>query len=90
MAKQASGTANWQIYNNKVSPFNQGSGTYTLRANSSVAESSAGTYEVDLLSNGFRPIGASSSFDTSGQTYIYMAFAESPFVNSNGVPNNAR
>ena len=28
--------------------------------------------------------------NASGATYIYMAFAEQPFVNSNGVPNNAR
>ena len=26
----------------------------------------------------------------STKTFIYAAFAESPFVNSNGVPNNAR
>ncbi len=26
----------------------------------------------------------------SGGTYIYAAFAEAPFVNSNGVPGNAR
>ena len=90
MCKQTSGTANWQIYNNKVSPFNQGSSEYTLRANANTAEGSAGTYEVDLLSNGFRPVGASSSFNTDGETYIYAAFAEAPFVNSNGVPCNAR
>ena len=90
MCKQTSGTANWQIYNNKVSSFNQGSGEYTLRADADTAEGSAGTYEVDLLSNGFRPVGSSSSFNSSGASYIYMAFAEAPFVNSNGVPCNAR
>jgi hypothetical protein len=26
----------------------------------------------------------------SGDTYIYMAFAESPFVSSEGVPTTAR
>jgi hypothetical protein len=32
----------------------------------------------------------SSAVNTDGGTYIYMAFAESPFVTSNKVPNNAR
>jgi len=26
----------------------------------------------------------------SGSEHFYMAFAESPFVTSNGIPNNAR
>jgi len=25
-----------------------------------------------------------------GDNFVYLAFAESPFVNSNGIPNNAR
>ena len=29
-------------------------------------------------------------FNASGGTYIFMAFSESSFVNSNGVPTNAR
>ena len=28
--------------------------------------------------------------NVSGDDYIYWAFAESPFTNSNGIPNNAR
>jgi hypothetical protein len=43
-----------------------------------------------MLSNGFKLRGDSSFTNESGATYIYMAFAESPFVNSNSVPNNAR
>ena len=45
---------------------------------------------LDLLSNGFKIRGAGTGTNTSGATYVYMAFAESPFVNSKGVPNNAR
>ncbi len=43
---------------------------------------------MDIVSNGFK--FKSSVFNTNGSTYIYMAFAESPFVNSNKVPNNGR
>jgi hypothetical protein len=36
---------------------------------------------MDILSNGFklRATGSVSSFNGSGATYIYAAFAESPF-----------
>ena len=45
---------------------------------------------IDLLSNGFKATTSDGGINGSGATYIYMAFAESPFVNSNSVPNNAR
>jgi len=44
----------------------------------------------DFLSNGFKLRTSDGKFNNSGDTYIYMAFAEAPFVNSNGVPCNAR
>jgi hypothetical protein len=45
----------------------------------------------DALSNGFKAKEADVGNNGSGDTYIYMAFAESPFVNSAGaVPTNAR
>ena len=43
-----------------------------------------------LEKNGFKIKNTTSGYNVSGNTYIYMAFAESPFVNSNGVPTNAR
>ena len=44
----------------------------------------------DFLSNGFKLRTSDGKFNNSGDTYIYMAFAEAPFVNSKGVPCNAR
>jgi len=52
--------------------------------------SSTATARYDFLSNGFKCVTDGSAFNTSGSNYIYMAFAEAPFVNSNGVPCNAR
>ena len=43
-----------------------------------------------MYSNGFKITTTGSFVNTSGDNYVYMAFAESPFVNSKGVPNNAR
>ena len=48
--------------------------------NTSEAES---TYGVDLLSNGFKIRASHDAFNASGGTYMYMAFAENPFKNSN-------
>ena len=44
----------------------------------------------DAVSNGIKFRLGSGATNASGGSYIYMAFAESPFVNSNGVPTNAR
>jgi len=50
-----------------------GNTSYTIDAN---------TY-IDVLSNGFKIRTTAASHNTSGQTYIYMAFAENPFKYSN-------
>ena len=59
-----------------------------LRADTNDAESSG--LNFDFLSNGFKCRRSHNSQNGDGDTYIYMAFAESPFVTSNKVPNNAR
>ena len=86
MFKKTSSTANWSIRDNKRDPFN--AGDTNLFANLTDAESSSN--DIDFLSNGFKLRTAGSNWNASSQTYIYMAFAEAPFVNSNGVPCNAR
>ena len=75
----------WGIVDNKRG-YN--GGTETLFADLTNAESS--TYTLDLLSNGFRPASNHSIFNQSSGSYIYMAFAESPFVTSTGIPTTAR
>ena len=45
---------------------------------------------IDMLSNGFKPRSTASTVNSSGATYIYMAWAKSPLVNSEGVPVTAR
>jgi len=53
----------------------------TLYANSSSSESTG--RNVDFLSNGFKLRTDSGDGNSSGATYIYMAFAENPFVANN-------
>ena len=93
MVKRTSGTDQWIMYDNKRETFNTMDNT--LVADGTDAEFSNSAYNtIDFLSNGFKCRGGTSGSGTgtneSGGSYIYMAFAESPFVNSNGVPTNAR
>ena len=44
----------------------------------------------DFLSNGVKLRASNGKYNESGSTYVYIAFAEAPLVNSNGVPCNAR
>jgi hypothetical protein len=63
-----------------------------LDASSSGAEGSGTPAYLDYLSNGFKLTNTSASdgINASGGTYIYMAFAENPFVSSKGIPCTAR
>lgn len=72
----------WGIRDSARNGYNQN--TPVLFANTSDAEySSAGYFEFDLLSNGFKVRNIGSGANASGGTYIYMAFAESPFKYAN-------
>ena len=80
-------TANdWMVGDNKINPFNVTDNM--LRANLNNVQQS-GNY-VDYLSNGFKPRLSGNAFNGSGGTYIYMAFAENPFVTSTGISTTAR
>jgi len=84
--KPSSKAEEWMIMDAKRDPENAVDSN--LYANQNYAE--ADYDRLDIVSNGFKVITDSGHLNTSGATMIYMAFAESPFVNSNGVPTNAR
>ncbi len=86
MFKRATDTQHWTIIDTTRSTFNDNN-LDRLHANENIAETTGG--EVDFLSNGFRHTSF-SNWQNIGSDYVYFAFAESPFVNSNGVPTNAR
>ena len=90
LIKQSSGAGNdWLMYDTKRDTFNVAN--KLLTANGIGVEATGQSFNyIDLLSNGFKLRGSDARNNGSGGTMIYMAFAESPFVNSNGVPNNAR
>ena len=70
----------WQIYDTKrytINPF----GT-TIAPNSNAVESSFSA-RLDILSNGFKVRTTNTALNGSGEDYIFMAFAESPFKTAN-------
>ena len=82
-------TDSWLIHDNKRG--NQGAGAnpqdLRLLANGTQTESDV---DVDFLSNGFKMRGNGAHMNANGNVYIYMAFAENPFVTSTGIPTTAR
>jgi hypothetical protein len=88
LVKRTDNTNGWFLMDNKRSPFNL-TNDY-LRPNTNDAEGEAANSVWDTLSNGFKLRGTGADVNTSGSPYIYMAFAEHPFVSSEGVPCTAR
>ena len=91
MIKETSGIDGWGMFDNKRVPYNYVN-TH-VQAQSTSADITNTADAVDFLSNGFKVATGTSSanfINESGASYIYMAFAENPFVSSKGIPTTAR
>ena len=78
MFKRSDSTSNWIIFDQKRGLFNLNDNY--LYPNSTAGEGTSSSSGVDLLSNGFKQRNTYADANTSSGTYIYMAFAENPFV----------
>jgi len=87
MIKDAGNAAQWMIMDNKRSGYNPHNNRLYCDTNA-VQESD--TDRLDLLSNGFKVRTGDADTNVDGSNFIYFAFAEQPFVNSEGVPCTAR
>ena len=86
-ASSGSGGQHWQISDTERHPDNPLD--LTLFAEVNAVE--GGSWSIkDFLSNGVKIRGSNYAMNFSGDKYIYMAFAEHPFVSSEGVPVTAR
>jgi hypothetical protein len=84
--KSSAAGTNWGIIDNKrANSFNQISAM--LNPNSNGTEGA--NNNCDFVSNGFKWRTSDGNSNASA-TYIYMAFAENPFVTSTGIPATAR
>jgi hypothetical protein len=74
------GTSGWYILDAERNTYNALENR--LEAHSSGAEAT-GLDVFDFVSNGFKLRDGDTAWNTSGGTYIFMAFAESPFKYAN-------
>jgi hypothetical protein len=82
----STGSTDWYIWDSERNTYNPAGNT--LRPNVTGQE----TVEnyIDMLSNGFKLREVSASYNATGSTYIYIAFAEHPFGGANVSPSPAR
>ena len=84
ITKDQEASGNWNMWNNRALGYNEENRLITCNQDAAEIDRN-----FDILSNGFKPRDSGQS-NEAGNAYIYLAYAESPFCNSNGVPTNAR
>ena len=87
LVKRTDSAGDWSLYDSKIGAGNPINGR--LEPNNDDVEVT-GDNNFDFLSNGFKGRDTPTQMNADGGTYIYIAFAEHPFVSSKGVPTTAR
>ena len=88
LVKNRQRATGWYLYDSKRTPFNEMDGH--LFPNATTVETT-GSEEIDFLSNGFKIRGNNAGNNRSAEAFIYMAFAEHPFIGSSSIsPATAR
>ena len=88
ISKRWDDTSNWLIFDNKRGAFNLNDNY--LYTNSEDVEGTSSSAGVDFLSNGVRMRNTYADANTNNGAYVFLAFAENPFVTSTGIPTTAR
>ena len=88
--KRTDSTNHWGIFDSTRDTFNQVGQQLYMNDNGAEDADAAHSSGRDYLSNGFKLRETGNAINGSSATYIYMAFAEHPFVSSKGVPCTAR
>ena len=91
MVKNAEQDVGWSVFDNERVIAN--GDMHYIAANTTAPESGSGFSHVDpvdFVSNGFRIMNADAWMNTVNKKFVYMAFAQHPFVTSTGLPVTAR
>ncbi len=87
--RRTDSTSSWTILDNARTPINPIDDH--MRAQTSDPEMTSDPASIaDFTSNGFKLRTSYSETNAQSGKYIYMAFAENPFVTSTGIPTTAR
>ena len=90
MFKRFDSSNDWLIFDNKRNTSNITEKVIYADTSQAEQDDSQHSGSLDLLSNGFKMRETGNSGNGNGATYVYVAFAEHPFVSSKGVPVTAR
>jgi len=96
LIKRRGGANGWFLSDTKRVGFNGVAtnsatvGNPELSPNLARYEAEGNTNWVDIYSNGFKPRITGNDTNGASETYLYMAFAYQPMVNSDGIHSNAR
>jgi len=80
MVKPTSRFGRWRMWDVKRNTYNVMD--IRMSAEDNGAETTSSTEYIDFLSNGFKARSSEGQWNGSGETNIYLAFAESPFKNA--------
>ena len=79
------------VYNNMLLCNTHASDSVDVDLYITRTETTGTTYtKFDFCANGIKVTEDNTDINASGGTYLYIAFAEAPLVNSEGIPGNAR
>ena len=78
MIKRTSSTDSWLITDNKRDVGNPATQTQAPQSHREDNVNTGDNYSIDYLSNGFKCRGSGGDLNGSGETYLYMAFADQP------------
>ena len=90
MIKRTNNTEHWKVNDTVRDTNTQYGNDASLHPNQSIAETTSSSLNVDFLSNGFKLVTADGASNAVDAPFVYMCFAEHPFVSSKGVPATAR
>ena len=82
MIKRTDTTGEWWMYDNSRGPINP-IPRMLMANNNSVEQEDSGSYTLDFVSNGFKWRSGLAASNGNGGSFIFMAFAESPFQTAN-------
>ena len=86
MFKDTTSARDWTMLDNKRNTFN----VMDKRLFPNNVDAESDTDILDFTSNGIKLRSTNTSVNASGNTYIFMVFAEAPLVGTNGVTAKAR
>ena len=88
LLKRLANTDKWFTWDNKRATSNVIDNV--IEMNEVGVENTDPAFYMDFVSNGFKLRNTFGALNASGEKYLYLAFAENPYVTSTGLPTTAR